>query len=364
MWRRAGRRGTAWILAASLLAGACATTTTAPLPSGAVKPDDLLVVDCLLPGQIRQLGGQTTYLSRGRAIKTSARDCAIRGGEYVAFDRANYATALKVWLPQAEQGDVKAQTNVGEIFEKGLGVPPDYDAAAQWYRKAAEHGYSTAALNLGSLYERGLGVPKDPNQALNWYRRGAGLNGLTFDLTAPAATNEVQALRAQNQQLRQELDAKTAAMSKLEQELETSRRALEGRRSQADTERDTATRLRRELEQTKQREGAGTARVQQLERQVGESDARVAARDKEVADLRTTVAKLETERREQRERLERLRQQTATAGAGPSISLIEPELRLTRDASASPRADIAGDRAVVVGRVVSEIGRASCRERV
>jgi Caspase domain/Sel1 repeat len=429
MWRGAGRRGSTWLLAVSLVAGACATSTTtkAPLPTGAIKPDDLMVVDCLLPGQIRQLGGQTTYVSRPRAIKTAARDCAIRGGEYVAFDRANYATALKVWLPLAEQGDLNAQTYVGEIFEKGLGLPPDYQAAAQWYRKAAERGYSRAALNLGSLYERGLGVPKDPSQALNWYRRASGLSELTFDLSAPAAGNDVQALRTEVQQLRQELDAKTAAVSRLEQELDTARRTLEGRRSQADTERDTIARLRRELEQAQQRDSAGTARVQQLERSVAErqqqvaqrerelselrasasgdvaaaqkqaelgraqletlrtqlaesqrdatarrtraqelerlvadSETRAAAKDREVGELRTTVARLETERREQRERLERLRQQTTTtAGAGPSISLIEPELRLTRDASASARAEIAGDRAVVVGRVVSEIELAS-----
>jgi len=103
----------------------------------AAKVDDLFIVDCLLPGQIRQLGG-LAYVTPREAIKTAAGDCQIRGGEYVAFDRANYATALKVWLPTAEQGDAAAQTYVGEIFEKGLGVSPDYAVAAVWYRRAAE----------------------------------------------------------------------------------------------------------------------------------------------------------------------------------------------------------------------------------
>lgn len=156
-----------------------------------------MVVDCLLPGQIRQLGGQTTYVTARRAVKTAARDCEIRGGEYVAFDRANYATALKVWLPLAEQGDQSAQTYVGEIFEKGLGVQPDYAVAATWYRKAAERGYSRAALNLGNLYERGLGVPRDPAQALSWYRRAAGSKEVTFEIAPAAATAEVAQLRAE-----------------------------------------------------------------------------------------------------------------------------------------------------------------------
>jgi hypothetical protein len=58
--------------------------------------DELLPVDCLLPGQVRKLGRSMIYLSPRRPIKTSAQDCEIRGGEYVAYDRADYTTALKV----------------------------------------------------------------------------------------------------------------------------------------------------------------------------------------------------------------------------------------------------------------------------
>lgn len=75
----------------------------ADVPEGAIKVDDLMIVDCLLPGQVRQLGAEFTYLSARRPIRTSAKDCAIRGGEYVAFDRANYGTALKIWLPKSQQ---------------------------------------------------------------------------------------------------------------------------------------------------------------------------------------------------------------------------------------------------------------------
>jgi len=63
--------------------------------------DQLNVVDCLLPAQIKKLGSNLTFLGPRRAVKTSARDCEIRGGEYVSYDRADYATALRVWLPLA-----------------------------------------------------------------------------------------------------------------------------------------------------------------------------------------------------------------------------------------------------------------------
>ena len=136
-----------------------------------------MIVDCVLPAQVRQLGTGISYLAPRRAIKTSASDCAIRGGEYVAYDRANLATALRVWLPQAESGDKVAQTNVGEIYEKGSGTAPDYVNAAKWYQKAADQGYPRALTNLGFLYEQGLGVGKDPVAALKLYRKAAGIDG-------------------------------------------------------------------------------------------------------------------------------------------------------------------------------------------
>ncbi len=120
-----------------------------------------------LPSQVRKLGAQMTYLAPRRAIKTNALDCEIRGGEYVAYDRANFATSLKIWLPKAESGDPEAQTYVGEIFEKGLGQTADAEVAAAWYAKAAEQGYSRALINLGYLYESGLGVEMDLTKAMN-----------------------------------------------------------------------------------------------------------------------------------------------------------------------------------------------------
>ena len=64
-------------------------------------------------------------------------------------------SALRIWMQTAEGGDAEAQTMVGEIYERGLGVPPDYAAAASWYQKAADKGYSRALFNLATLYERG-----------------------------------------------------------------------------------------------------------------------------------------------------------------------------------------------------------------
>ena len=46
-----------------------------------------------------------------------------------AYNRGDYETALKKFLPLAEQGDAAAQFNLGKMYRKGQGVPQD-DAEA------------------------------------------------------------------------------------------------------------------------------------------------------------------------------------------------------------------------------------------
>ena len=44
-----------------------------------------------------------------------------------AYDRGDYATALKELKPLAEKGNAKAQSNIGLMYVKGQGVPQDYN---------------------------------------------------------------------------------------------------------------------------------------------------------------------------------------------------------------------------------------------
>ena len=86
-----------------------------------------------------------------------------------AYDRGDYPTALNEFLPLAEQGDVKAQFNMGILYEKGQGVPQDFQEAFRWYGLAAEQGDAHTQNVVGMLYEFGQGVPQDYTQALYWY---------------------------------------------------------------------------------------------------------------------------------------------------------------------------------------------------
>jgi uncharacterized coiled-coil protein SlyX len=191
---------------------------------------DLYVVDCLLPGQVRRLG-QRTFLTPRRPTRTTAADCEIRGGEYVAYDRADYRSALNVWMPAAETGDAEAQVNVGEIFERGTGGQPNYEAARIWYEKAAAQGNTRAQFNLGTLYEQGLGVPRDQVTALNWYRKAWGIQADDV-IFASAAAREQEALRAE---LARAVAEKDAQIDLLNKRLEELRNKLEAS-SQASTE--------------------------------------------------------------------------------------------------------------------------------
>ena len=43
--------------------------------------------------------------------------------------------------------------------------------AVKWYRRVAEQGNARAQYNLGICYERGEGVEKDMTEAVKWYRK-------------------------------------------------------------------------------------------------------------------------------------------------------------------------------------------------
>ncbi len=249
----------------------------------------LLIIDCMLPGKIRQLGGGARYQTARRPIKTSGADCEIRGGEYVAYDRANYATALKVWLPQAKAGDAKAQTYVGEMFEQGLGTSPDYKTALTWYMKAAEQGYDRAQMNIGAMYEQGLGVEKDEIAALNWYRKATGLgeDELTF-------ASELDELEAETESLRKTVAQKDAEILQLNKDLGSSRTRVNAQMAELD-------KSMRELEQMRFRVGSSSVlatdpeEIANLNRQIKDKELQLARQQQEVQSMRFALDRQQAE---------------------------------------------------------------------
>jgi TPR repeat protein len=65
-----------------------------------------------------------------------------------AYVKGDYATALRLWHPLAEQGNALAQAKPCLMYYEGHGVPQDYTAAMSWYRKAAEQGHADSAFDI------------------------------------------------------------------------------------------------------------------------------------------------------------------------------------------------------------------------
>ena len=90
-----------------------------------------------------------------------------------AYARHDYARAAPLLLPEAARGSAVAQTYIGYMYQHGLGVPQNYQAAAGWFNEAAQQGEPTAQFFLGLLFDKGYGVPEDWVQAEVWLNLAA-----------------------------------------------------------------------------------------------------------------------------------------------------------------------------------------------
>jgi uncharacterized protein len=115
--------------------------------------------------------------------------------------KKNVPEALKILTNDAENGEVKAQYDLGVMYEAGRGVPQDQRKAVKWYQLAAELGNANAKASIYSLAQKnihealkilvndaengsalaqstlllrlGSGVPQDQRKAVKWYRFAA-----------------------------------------------------------------------------------------------------------------------------------------------------------------------------------------------
>ena len=71
-----------------------------------------------------------------------------------AYDRGDYATALREWRPLAEQGNHSAQFFLGVCYANGYGVPKNPELALQWYRLSSDQGNWLAQNDLGVMYQQ------------------------------------------------------------------------------------------------------------------------------------------------------------------------------------------------------------------
>lgn len=263
-----------WI---ALWFGACASTPPARL-------DDYHIVDCELPGQTIRIGTGMATTGRARALRTSANDCAVRGGYFVEPDQANYQTALQVWLPLAEAGDLNAQLYLGQIYEKGLGQAPDPLAAQRWYERAAERGFAPAQTALAMLYEQGkIGTAPDPLKALALYRKAANLNvGLRLESDVFARDQQIETLRTELALQQQRTASELEQLQQKNDQLNALIRELQLKLKSAQSESARAT-AQTALIQAQSEQLAANASMQSLERERANASSAI-------SDLQTEAA--------------------------------------------------------------------------
>ena len=86
----------------------------------------------------------------------------------VAYNSRDYTAAARIWRRLARDGHAKAQSSLGFLYVKGLGVRPDSAKAAEWFLRAATKGVVEAQMFLGVMHLNGDGVPKSPVLAYMW----------------------------------------------------------------------------------------------------------------------------------------------------------------------------------------------------
>jgi hypothetical protein len=238
--------------------------------------EDTLVVDCQLPGRLQQLGGMRTYLTPGALTRLPAIDCRTRGGEYTVGDLASGPLSLRRWLPLAEKDNVEAQYYVARIYANAMdGVPADYLQAARWYQRAAQKKYAPAMTELGYLYEQGLGVPKDVLAGLNLERAATGLGDeLVYSSVLTANRQEADARIAA---LTDQLDATTQSVRGLQDQLSDTRDRLSVADARLGQDQTRLRALRSRLELARRESGGDPARVKALQEQLATDEGELKA---------------------------------------------------------------------------------------
>ena len=89
----------------------------------------------------------------GIAVTATAARADFADG-WNAYEQGDFLAAYGEWRPLADQGDVRAQFNIGVMYDEGKGLTQDRSKAIEWWTKAAENGDSQAQHNLGTGLSR------------------------------------------------------------------------------------------------------------------------------------------------------------------------------------------------------------------
>jgi|GEM_PF-3741166 len=76
-------------------------------------------------------------------------------------------------LKRANEGDVDAQTTLGDYYFNGVMVEKDLNKAISWYQKAADKGNIDAQYNLAACYLKATNIENNEEKALEYFTKAA-----------------------------------------------------------------------------------------------------------------------------------------------------------------------------------------------
>jgi len=118
-------------------------------------------------GSVTSIMSETGHGKKGNTDELNNAKNLLKSGRF--------SEAIPLFRQGAATGNIEALYYLGLVYEKGLGVTPDFIEARRLYEKGASGSNAAAMARLGSLYEYGHGVPKDYQIAREWYEKGIAL---------------------------------------------------------------------------------------------------------------------------------------------------------------------------------------------
>jgi TPR repeat protein len=124
--------------------------------------------------------------------------------------KGDYAAALEILRPLAEQGDAEAQLRLGVMSIKGQGTPANLDGAQTWFKRAAENPAASKETRADAIYNRDFVSKKLKEWASD-------------DAAAAARQQAAQAVAARQIQASRDATAATQRLQELREENERTR---------------------------------------------------------------------------------------------------------------------------------------------
>ena len=90
------------------------------------------------------------------------------------LEKGDEAGAFKLVMKMALLCDPKAQSNLGVMYERGLGTEVDLEMAYLLFRISSDLGTPYSHCNLAEMYEHGRYVEQDLQRAMTLYEMALG----------------------------------------------------------------------------------------------------------------------------------------------------------------------------------------------